>query len=110
MNHFESGIESGVKSGEEKSDANFEKLKPDMRMQVDLALKFYGISKEDLNKEDLNSYVLKWVEYDNSKFPKEFRRVLTEHPELLTEYQTEPESALNKMENMIGERVNAHKE
>jgi len=109
MNHFESGDTPRDTTEGMESDLFIEKLKPDLRMQVDLALRFYGISKDGLSREDLNSYIVKWIQYDNSRFSADFRRALTEHPELLAEYQRDPESALTTMENVLYERAHDHR-
>ena len=100
MNHFEL---------EEENNLGLEKLKPDMRMQIDLALRLYGISKEGLSKEDLDSYVMKWVQYNKNKFSGDFRLVLSKHPELLVEYEKDPLSALGKMEDLLYTQADIHK-
>ncbi len=92
MEHFESG---------KTQNLGIEKLRPDFRMQVELALRFYRVQKETLTKEDLDSHILKWVEYNNHQYAASFRRNLNENPELLALYEKEPESALEKMESLI---------
>ena len=92
MNHFESG---------KKPDLGIERLRPDLRMQVELALRFYHVQKEALTKEELDSHILKWVEYNNHQYASNFRRNLNKNPELLALYEKEPESALEKMESLI---------
>lgn len=92
MNHFEFG---------KTPDLGIEKLRPDLRMQVELALRFYRLQKEALTKEALDSCILKWVEYNNNQYAASFRRNLNKYPELLALYEKEPESALKEMESLI---------
>ena len=86
-------------------DLELEKLTPAMRMQAELALRFYGINKEGLTRKELSPYILKWVEHNDCELSKAFRLALTECPKLLAEYETDPESALDKIENLIKEHV-----
>ncbi|MEI6238231.1 MAG: hypothetical protein WCP15_01695 [bacterium] len=78
-----------------------EKLKPDLRMQVELTLRFYGLKKEDVDKDTVNEYLMKWISHNDNQFSADFRRVLAENPDILPLYETDPETALNKMESLL---------
>ena len=84
-----------------ESNLNLEKFKPEFRMQVELAIRFYGLHKESLTKAELDPYVLKWVEYNEHEFPRNFRAVLKKKPDVLSLYETSPEEALHQMEEAL---------
>jgi hypothetical protein len=85
-----------------------EKVKPDIAMQFELALRFYGLHKEIVTLEEANPYIMKWVEHNKQEFSAHFRTVLAEQPDLLGLYKTNPEEALERMESALYQKEEVH--
>ncbi len=89
----------------ENSHLGFEELQPDLRMQADLALRFYGFKKESITRADLDASLLKWAGTDNNTFSRNFRDSLERNPEIIALYESDPERALSQMEDLIYEKA-----
>jgi len=86
-------------------ELNLEEFKPYLRIQIELALRFYGLERNSVTRADAESCIQKWIAYDDNKFSRGISDVLKRDSKLLELYEENPEEALEKIEKLIYQGV-----
>jgi len=91
------------KKGWSYRDENFQLT---ARMQFELARRFYGLP-ETTDRAELDDVVLRWVDQDNALNSKNFRDFVEANPEVVALFKTNPDAALEQIEEHIYEKKNS---